>query len=54
MAAASVCSYRLPMNERQIEVDLRIDSNDVVQMNAIPPGQICRYNGPISSLVQEE
>ena len=30
MAAASVCSYRLPMNERQIEVALNLDSNDVV------------------------
>lgn len=26
----------------------------MVQLNAIPPGQICRYMGPISSLVQEE
>ena len=38
MAAASVCSYRLPMNDRQIEVDLKLDSNDVVMLNAIPPG----------------
>ena len=30
MAAASVCSYRLPMNERQIEVELRLDGNDVI------------------------
>lgn len=51
MAAASVCSYRLPMNERQIEVELRLDGNDVIQLNAIPPGHICRYQGPISSLV---
>lgn len=38
MAAASVCSYRLPVNDRQIEVELYIDSHDVVQLNAIPPG----------------
>lgn len=39
MAAASVCSYRLPMNERQIEVTLRLDSeDDVIAINAIPPG----------------
>ena len=30
MAAASVCAYRLPMNERQIEVDLSLDATDVV------------------------
>jgi hypothetical protein len=30
MAAASVCAYRLPLNERQIEVTLTLDANDVV------------------------
>lgn len=30
MAAASVASYRLPMNPRQLEVDLKLDSNEVV------------------------
>jgi hypothetical protein len=30
MAAASVLSYRLPANHRMLEVDLRLDSNDVV------------------------
>ena len=30
---------------------LRLDGNDVIQLNAIPPGHICRYQGPISSLV---
>lgn len=30
MAAASVCSYRLPINDRQLEVELRLDGNDVV------------------------
>lgn len=54
MAAASVCAYRLPLNDRQLEVDLQLDSNDVVHLNQIPPGQICRYLGPISSLVQDE
>jgi hypothetical protein len=54
MAAASVLSYRPPINENQLEVDFILDSNDVLQLNAIPPGQICRYLGPISSLVQEE
>ena len=38
MAAASVCAYRLPLNERQIEVDLCLEGTDVVQLNAIPPG----------------
>jgi hypothetical protein len=54
MAAASVLSYRPPINENQLEVDFILDSNDILQLNAIPPGQICRYIGPISSLVQEE
>jgi HEAT repeat protein len=30
MAAASVCAYRLPLNERQIDVSLTLDANDVV------------------------
>ena len=30
MAAASVLSYRLPADLRRLEVDLRLDSNDVV------------------------
>ena len=30
MAAASVVSYRLPINERQLEVEFKLDSNDVV------------------------
>jgi hypothetical protein len=51
MAAASVCAYRLPMNERQLEVELSLDATDVVQLNAIPPGHISRYLGPISSLI---
>jgi hypothetical protein len=51
MAAASVLSYRLSTNPKKIEVDLRLDSNDVVQLNAIPPGQICRYSWPISSVI---
>lgn len=38
MAAASVLSYRLPANHRLLEVELRLDSNDVVQLDAIPPG----------------
>lgn len=38
MAAASVISYRLPANHRILDVELRLDSNDVVQLNAIPPG----------------
>lgn len=38
MAAASVCSYRLPINERQIEIELKLDLNEIVQLNAIPPG----------------
>jgi HEAT repeat protein len=38
MAAASVLSYRLPSNARKIEVDLRLDGNEVVQLDAIPPG----------------
>jgi hypothetical protein len=38
MAAASVLSHRLPMNERQLEVELRLDGNDVISLNAIPPG----------------
>jgi hypothetical protein len=51
MAAASVVSYRLPGDERQLEVDLTLEAVDVVQLNGIPPGNICRYMGPISSLV---
>ncbi len=51
MAAASVLSYRLQADARQLDVELRLDSNDVVQLNAIPPGQICRYGGPISSVI---
>jgi len=51
MAAASVLSYRLPIDVREIFVDLRLDSNEVIQLNAIPPGTICRYIGPVSSLV---
>lgn len=38
MAAASVLSYRLPVNLRQVDIDLRLDSNDVVTLDAIPPG----------------
>ena len=38
MAAASVTSYRLPLNQRHIGIDLKLDSNDVVQLDAIPPG----------------
>ena len=30
MAAASVCSYRLPVNMRILGVELKLDSNDVV------------------------
>lgn len=30
MAAASVLSYRLPSNQRKLEVELRLDSNDLV------------------------
>lgn len=30
MAAASVTSYRLPMDAYSLEVDLKLDSNDVV------------------------
>ena len=33
MAAASVCSYRLPANINSVLVELRLDSNDVVQLN---------------------
>lgn len=38
MAAASVLSYRLPVNNRNLNLDFRLDSNDVVQLNVIPPG----------------
>lgn len=38
MAAASVCAYRLPLNDRQLEVLLKLDSNDVISLNGIPPG----------------
>ena len=38
MAAASVLPYRLPVSSRQLEVTLKLDSNDVVQLDAIPPG----------------
>jgi HEAT repeat protein len=30
MAAASVLSYRLPANVRKLDVELRLDNNDVV------------------------
>ena len=51
MASVSVLSYRRPFNEKLIDVDLRLDSNEVVQINVIPPGHICRYNGPVNSVV---
>ena|SRR5438105_4871284 len=38
MAAVSVLSYRLPVNIRQLKVDFSLDSNDVVQLNVMPPG----------------
>ena len=38
MAAASVLSYRLPANTKQIEVEIRLEADDVVTLGAIPPG----------------
>mmetsp|Transcript_21256 Transcript_21256/g.20406 ORF Transcript_21256/g.20406 Transcript_21256/m.20406 type:complete len:222 (+) Transcript_21256:1480-2145(+) len=54
MAAASVLSYRLYQNNRHMLVQIKLDSSEVVELNAIPPGQICKYIGKVSSVISDE
>ena len=59
MAAASVLSYRLPADSRQIQVEITLDQEDTNlidkgKLHAYQPGQVCKYTGPITSLILEE
>ena len=56
MAAASVLSYRLPEDPYQIELELILESNETSceRLNSFIPGQVCRYAGPLTSLILEE
>ena len=56
MAAASVLSYRLPEDPHQIELELLLESSDLTneRMSSFIPGQVCRYIGPVTSLILEE
>lgn len=57
MAASSVLSYRLPADTRQIQVEILLDANEQNLMESksyFTPGQVCKYSGPINSLILEE
>jgi hypothetical protein len=56
MAAASVLSYRLPDNANALGVEILLDSAEsLIQVKSnFTPGQVCKYNGPITSLILEE
>ena len=59
MAAASVLSYRLPADVRQIQVEIKLDNEEEVNLMEsgsiqFHPGQVCKYTGPITSLILEE
>lgn len=54
MAAVSVLHYRNFADERKLQLDMKLDENEVIQLNAIQPGTICRYVGPVTSVIQEE
>ena len=52
MAAASVMSYRLPQNPYRLDLDLLLESQEVLneRQSYFIPGQVCRYIGPMTSL----
>lgn len=56
MAAASVLSFRLQANETQLPLDILLDSSDSLVSNysQFAPGQVCKYKGPVTSLILEE
>lgn len=56
MAAASVLSYRLPCDPCLLNLEILLDSSEsLVQMDSqFQPGQVCKYKGPVSSLILEE
>jgi len=54
MAAFSVLQFRNQADERKLQVDVKLDDNEVIQLNAIQPGTICRYVGPVTSIIQEK
>jgi hypothetical protein len=54
MAAASVLSYRLPVDEYQLSIDLVVDQISNFRNNDFTPGQVCRYIGPLTSLILEQ
>ena len=56
MAAASVLSYRLPLNPYKINLEMLLESHEISSSNnnQFIPGQVCRYIGPLSSLTIQE
>lgn len=53
MAAASVLSYRLPADQYRLDIELVVDSDKTFRSVDAVPGQVCRYIGPLSSLILE-
>lgn len=56
MAAASVLSYRLSdePHHLDLEIILETDEYDSARVENYVPGQVCRYYGPMSSIILEE
>jgi len=54
MAAASVLSYRLPADEYLLNIELVVDNSQDLRNSNFVPGQVCRYIGPLTSLILEQ
>jgi hypothetical protein len=54
MAAASILSYRLPDDEYEINIQIVVDSTQNLKNSEFVPGQVCRYIGPLTSLILEQ
>ena len=51
IAVASVLGYRLPASP--VSVDVVLDSSDIINLTAVPPGNLCTYVGRITPLAVE-
>ena len=54
MAASSVLSYRLPGDQYKMDIELVVDSDKTFRSADSIPGQVCRYIGPLTSLILEQ